>query len=320
MLRCCVETMIKIPFKSLFTPDKKGNRPPLEKWYGHFFTILIAYAVADVSTLYVRQYFLPNKPPMAQPAQPLKTIKRSSDFYQSIIARNIFDSDGLIPEPLTDEGGKPSDNIPVPSQLPLALLGTIVHSNPNRSVATIEIKGKNIIKPFVPEEDLEGLGTLKKVERKKAIFLANSTNRLEYIEIKLDQLIRFGKSTSTTPQDPNAVVKKMGTNQFQIKKSDINRLTNDLPSLLRQARALPYRNPNTGDIEGFRIIDMDDDSIFSQLGLQKMDIIMGVDGRPVTTATQAMQLYQTLKGNANSISLDVKRGSDVETFNYTITE
>ena len=93
--------------------------------------------------------------------------------------------------------------------------------------------------------------------------------------------------------------------------------TNDLSSVLMQARAVPNRDPNTGEINGFRILDMQDGSIFQQLGLQRMDVLKGVNGEAIDSVQKAMELYNTLK-NGSQIKLSVERGGKLESMNYDV--
>ena len=95
--------------------------------------------------------------------------------------------------------------------------------------------------------------------------------------------------------------------------------TNDLSSILMQARAVPNREPGTGNINGFRILDMQQDSIFSQLGLQRMDVIKSVDGTPVDSPAKAMELYNTLK-NSPKVTLQVERNGKNESMTYNISQ
>ncbi len=232
-----------------------------------------------------------------------------------ILARNIFNSDGVIPPAINQGAGEQNQEEanPVPSQLPLVLLGTIVHVNPARSVATIEMKNNNKILPFIPNDDMEGIAKLLKVDRKRAIFRNLNNNRLEYIEIKEDSNIVFEtrKKGSTSGE-----IDQKGNN-FSIKKSLIDKLISNLPEHLQQARAVPYTPPGGSKIEGFIILDIQPGSIFEQIGLTKNDILKGVNGQKVDSPARALELYNDLK-TAGSISLEIERGGRFETLNYTI--
>ncbi|HWU43462.1 MAG TPA: PDZ domain-containing protein, partial [Bdellovibrio sp.] len=112
-------------------------------------------------------------------------------------------------------------------------------------------------------------------------------------------------------------VQKTGDNNYAIKRADLLKYTNDLSSILMQARAVPNRDPSTGAINGFRVLDMQPGSIFEQLGIQRMDVIKSVDGSPVDSPQKAMELYTTFKNSAK-VSLQVERNGKTETMTYNI--
>ena len=58
-------------------------------------------------------------------------------------------------------------------------------------------------------------------------------------------------------------------------------------------------------------------SIYEQLGLQKMDVIRGVNGEPVDSIQKAMEMYNTLK-NGSQVKMQIERGGKTDTFTYDI--
>jgi len=298
--------------------NQKTPHPPFEKWYPYILFIFIGYCLADLSILAYRDRMLPDSAPAAHPKAPLVDTSPSRMAYNDIISRNIFNSSGVIPDALVDKNGGPNqhkEQAPVLSQLPLNLIGTLVHSNPEKSIAAVEIRGKNQVISYIPGKEIEGLATIVSVERQKVIIRNLNSNRLEYIEMKKEATkVAFGGSTVATPGKD---VQKVDDNHFVIKRSDLLKYTSDLSSILMQARAVPNREPGTGNINGFRILDMQPGSIYEQLGLQRMDVIKSVNGTPVDSPAKAMELYQTLK-NSGDLNITVDRGGKTETKNYNI--
>lgn len=288
------------------------ERPPFERYYLHAFLAFLALLTADLLIVGNRDLMMPTSaPPANTTRRALKPLEHP--ILDKILARNIFNADGVIPPPIGGTSEGPSqENVPVPSQLPLTLIGTIVHVNPAKSVATIELKNANKILPFIPNDDMEGLGTMVKIERKKAIFRNANNHRLEYIEIKEENSVSFETSKKTTAS--GAEIKQEGNN-FTLKRGDLDKLLNNLPEYLQQARAVPHA-PN-GKIEGFIILDIMPGSIFEKLGVQKNDVIKGVNGRPVDSPAKALELYNELKG-ASNIALDLERGGQTTTLNYNV--
>lgn len=301
----------------------KKKRPAFEKWLSYLLFVFIGFVVADLLILSYRDLMLPNQTPPPRPKKVLNDNMLGRGAYNTMISRNIFSSDGVIPDALIAKGQDPNkieEAAPVPSQLPLTLVGTLVHSNPDKSIAAIEIKGKNQTLSYTPKRNIENMATLLKVERQKIIFRNLNSNVLEYIEMKPfgNQKVAFGATAPTAPTTGGGGdVKNMGDNKFTIKRADLQKYLNDLSSILMQARAVPSRDKVTGEVNGYRIVDFQPNSIFSQLGIQRMDLIKGVNGETVDTPQKAMELFNMFK-SAPEIKMTVERGGRTEVLQYNI--
>jgi general secretion pathway protein C len=281
---------------------------------------LIGFILADLGILMSRDRFLPVPPPPSHrmAAQPPRLPDRGT--YNIITSRNIFNADGKIPPPVgaSPENKSAPDAAPVPSALPIQLMGTIVHVNPERSVASVLLKNKNEEVPVKVNGVIpDNLATVTKIERNKITFRNNASQRLEFIEMKDEIKINFGVSAIKPIQD--GPVLKKSENDFELKQADINKLTSNLPELLQQARAVPRMGPN-GQIECFNMADIAPGSIFEKLGLKRDDCIKSVNGEKIDSPAKAMELYNALRANASAINLGVERGGQDQNFNYNITK
>lgn len=291
-----------------------------EKFLPYLFFIFLGYCIADLALLSFRDRMLPDQAPPARPKKSSLDEMPSRGTYNSIITRNIFNSQGTIPDPLVEKGKEnqqqQKDDAPVPTQLPLSLVGTIVHSNPKKSIANIEIKGKNTVLAFIPDRDIEKMATLVSVERNKAIIRNQSSGRLEFIEMKSISKISFtgAKPAAATPVSNE--VQQVAPNKFELKRSDVLKYTTDMASVLQQAAMAPRRNAN-GEIECFKFLSIQPGSIYTQLGFQNGDCIKAVDGQAVTSPSQAMDMYNALK-NSNNIKLKVERDGRDNEYDYNI--
>lgn len=284
--------------------------------------VFIGFAIADLTIIYFRDHFLPQSAPPKKMAkmQPSSFVDRGQ--FSNITTRNIFASNGVIPEALTAHGqeGEPErkENDPVPSSLPLNLIGTLVHTNPSKSIAAIEVKSKNLSGSYIVGADIEGLATLEKVERGIAYIRNNNNHLLEYIELnKGGNKLAFGVAKSTPVATTGKEVQQKSPNHFEIKKADLLKYTSDLSSVLMQARAVPNRDPSTGEINGFKLLDMQPGSIYEQLGLNRGDVIRGVNGEPLDSVQKAMEFYNTFK-NSSQVQLEIERNGKKETNTYDV--
>ncbi|RYZ66953.1 MAG: hypothetical protein EOP05_18410 [Proteobacteria bacterium] len=201
----------------------------------------------------------------------------------------------------------------MPSSLPLQLVGTIVHGNPARSVATILVRNKNEQIPVKVEGDLDGMAVITKIERAKVIFRNNATRALEYIEMKDDSKISFGAPVAKQ----NGEVMQKSETEFELKRDDVNKLTQNLPALLQDARAVPRMGPN-GTIECFSLADIREGSIYTKLGLKRGDCIKSVNGEKIDSPGKAMDMYNALRSGSSQIQIGIDRGGRDENMNYSI--
>ena len=279
----------------------------------------LGYIIADVGMLVVRGGLYPTQPPPARRMARFQPAA-SQGNYGVITSRNIFNADQKIPPKFgaTSEDGKnkPVDGPPVLSALPIQLIGTIVHLNPAKSIASLTLKSKNEqVSVKVDAVIPENLAVVTKIERTKITFRNNASQRLEYIEMKDDSKISFAQGVAKPVQQGE--VTKLSETDFTLKRDDINKLTSNLPDLLQQARAIPKMGAG-GQVEGFALVDIAPGSIYERLGLKRGDVIKSVNGEKIDSPAKAMEMYNALRGSASSIGLGIERDGRDNNFNYNI--
>lgn len=283
----------------------------------HLLILLFSYFIADLAILSVRDYMLPQKAPQAKPQKSASINLANKGALQSIISRNVFNPDGTIPDPMMVRNSTQTQEAPpVPSQLPLELIGTLVMTNPDHSLAEINVKSKNQVIALSPKHDIERIATLIKVERNKAIIRNLNLGRLEYIEIKNQSKLTFTGAVPAPVMRGTGEIKQIAPNKFKLSRATIMKHTQDLSKLLMQASSIPRRKAN-GDIECFILTSFQPDSIYADLGVQQGDCIKSVNGEPIDSAAKAMELYNALK-NSNHINLTVESDGRDQNKEYTI--
>ena len=87
----------------------------------------------------------------------------------------------------------------VKSQLPLTLEGTIVHLNPEKSVATIVSRNANESKAYKVGDSIKNLiQRITKIQRRRVEFINSNSNRLEFIEIPTDEKLTLNFKAPAT--------------------------------------------------------------------------------------------------------------------------
>ncbi len=288
-----------------------------DKYYPWILVVLIAWWAADLLIVSNRSHMLPTQAPPLRPGRDTALDPVDNAAYKPITDRNIFSTDGKIPPALVTKGQEDTsggEDAPAqPSALPLTLIGTLVHSNPDKSIATIEVKSKNTTLALRVGKDIEGIATLTKVERNRIYIRNLNNNRNEYIEMKQEGKLSF---SANRPVAGPAEIKQVAQGTFEISRSEILKQTADMASLLQQAAMQPRRNAN-GEIECFRFLAIQPKSVYTQLGLQVGDCLKTVNGEKIDSPAKAMELYKALQGSA-SINLGLEREGRDTNNNYNI--
>lgn len=277
----------------------------------------LGYVIADAGMLYLRGTLYPVQPPPARRLVNHANAPRGSS-YGVITSRNIFNADQKIPSKVgaSEDGGKKNqDGPPVPSSLPIQLIGTIVHVDPKRSVASLQLKGgkQEQVSVRVDGTIPEGLAVVTKIERSKITFRNSQSGRLEYIEMKEASKLSFAAGKPVQQGE----VTKLSDTDFSLKRADIDKQLSNLPDLLQQARAVPRMGPN-GQVECFSLADISPGSIYERLGLKRGDCIKSVNGEKIDSPAKAMEMFNALRGNASAIGLGIERDGRDNNFNYSI--
>lgn len=299
------------------------QRTTIQKWALYGLLLFIGFTAADLGIIYVREYFLPQSaPPKKAPKQQTSGYVDRSQ-YSAITSRNLFSSSGTIPDALAAVNAaqeEQKEDIPVQSSLPLNLIGTLVHSDPSKSVAAIEVKSKNMSGSYMVGAEIENMAKVEKVERAIVYFRNLNNGGLEYIEIaRGNTKVNFDSSRPAAGpvKAGGKEIQAIGNNTFRIKRADLNKYLNDLSGLLMQARALPNRDPNTGEINGYRLVDYQPGSIFEQMGLPRGTLIKSAGGEPVNSIQSAMEMFNKLK-KESKVKLGVEVNGSDQDFNYEI--
>lgn len=279
------------------------------------FLVCAALMTADIVILHLRGHMLPESAPGARPQRVQPTTLTSTN-YSDVLRKNIFSPTGEIPPALGQSAtGSTLDADPVLSRLPLTLVGTIVHVNEARSIATVQVASQNTVLPVMAGDPIESMGTAVRVERGRLVFRNSNNNQLEYIELPREEGLRIGRSA---PQAPSAAagsadVAQVRENEFRVDRSYVQNALGNLESILQDARTVPVN----GGAGGFRFESIRPGSIFETLGLQAGDVLKGVNGEVIDSPTKGFQLFQTLR-NSRRIELRVERNGRTEDLVYNI--
>jgi general secretion pathway protein C len=274
--------------------------------------VFSAWFLADLFSLLVEKY-LPT-PPVSMLSTRQRGGVQSANVldYEVIITRNLFSSKA----PKKTGGEIDLEAEPVPTTLPLQLVGTVIFMNPARSMAAIQDKNESKVYPVRMGDEIEDKCQILSVEPRKVIFINLASRRKEYIDIPEDPSIKI--STNAGPSRPAATgnIAEVEENKFVVKRQEIDQQLGNFNSLLTQALAKPEMRG--GQMVGFRITQIQPGSFFSKI-LKENDVLTAVNGEKITDAAKALSLMQELKNNhLNSVEIGIERGGKAITQSYDI--
>lgn len=212
-----------------------------------------------------------------------------------------------------------------------------VQTSPQRNVTTSpQTTSKfSLIGTVVAEdESLAVINTGKKTEVIRLNEMIDNSNRLvevgrDYIEIETAQGARSivqldsngvspsRASSSRSPQraTTQSPIISLGNNRWLIPSNEAQRIRTNIPSILKQARIDPHIVD--GATQGFVIRRIQRNTLLSQMGLKRGDILHAVNGVTLNSPEKGLQIFQQLR-EARTLNLDLKRAGQSMNFQYEI--
>jgi len=247
-------------------------------------------------------------------AEPTVPVTRPRTFYDAISRRDIFN---LVP--VTEAPAEVATN------LHIHLLGTSTLSL-SQPFIIVEDDNNHEQSLYRMGDDIPDAGKLVGVYKDHAIVLHEGRR------IKIEMPAEDNGAPAEVPRPfglPGATfrrfmrgrgnqsgVREINPNRYVLDRSTVNNNLNNLAALFTQVRAIPNLGPD-GQSHGFKLSEIQPDSIFQQIGLRDGDVLTGVGGQSVGDPAQAMQLLASLR-NQNSVSLTVMRGGQAVQLQYNI--
>jgi general secretion pathway protein C len=279
------------------------------RYWGTVSTIVLStFFLSDLVSLMIER--LIPEPPALRSSGSFKTENsRTSSDFDSIITRNLFNSQGKI----ADEGDVVPDNTPIRTTLPLNLIGTVVLQDASLSLATLEDRSASRTYPVRIEDEIPGKLKVIAIEARKVIFQNLSSRRVEFIDLPEDR-----NQPSITRAAPSAgltkpAIQQTASNKFMIPRSELESALApaNFNRIITEARAVPYKDG------GYQLFQIVPGSIYETLGLKNGDVIKGFNGEPINDPAKAFSLLTSIK-EAKSGELQIERGGKAVNMVYDI--
>ncbi len=216
------------------------------------------------------------------------------------------------------------DAAPVKSSLRVRLLGTLLSSLPEWSIASIQDVVNQRNQTYMVGDDIQGAKILE-IERSRVIILHN--NRREFINNEAGDgaaPVAYAPPpplrTSTPVQEPGTVatggsIRATSENEYEVPRAEIDRTLSNLNDVAMQARIVPAFKD--GVAQGFKLFSIRPDSIYTKIGIQNGDVIKRINGFDLNSPEKALEVYSKLK-EANRIDIEVERNGSVVRKTYNV--
>ncbi len=232
--------------------------------------------------------------------------------YAVIAERNIFHAE-------KKESGQPEtldvENLKK-TTLDLRLLGTISGLGKNSFAVIEETRSRK--QKLYKVGDTVDQARIKLVLRKKVVLTIDG--RDEVLEIPEERL------ASLSDADRRGGAYRANNRRFDagtegevsnvtLNRADVERAFNNVNELMRSVRVRPHFSD--GKPDGLRLDNVTRGSIFTDMGLQDKDVIVGVNSRRINSVDDCMEVYRNLS-SASELMLEVKRDNQNRFIKYTI--
>jgi len=225
----------------------------------------------------------------------MSVVARTTDV-ESIAGTHIFGRADAIesgPLPMSE----PDEDLADTRLVNLTLNGTVASEIPNYSVAIISDGGDDQ-EVYVIGDSVGNNTTLHAVYADRVVL--NEKGVLTNLKLPRE----FTSSPVASPRRAT-ITRQQPDNSRSIQAM----VTQNLTKLTDVIRPTPYRVD--GKQVGFRVYPGRDRRKFADLGLRPGDIIKDIDGRELTDASQAMQIFQSL-GTSEQVTVTIERGGKSE--------
>jgi type II secretion system protein C len=232
------------------------------------------------------------------------------DLRKVILARNVFNSTGAVPEEAdpTAEGTaaatfNPNDKCQKPT-VNVELLGIIHTGNPETSLATVQEKGYTIADIYRAGDRIIGneAALIYAIEEGKVVL--NNNGVKECLEI--NSLLSANRPNASPSLPTASAVPNVASSPDAGQAGDCATTTVTLQSsfvedslgpgfskILEQGRLVPFHRDNM--MVGFKLIGVKGGSLWSQVHLGSGDVITAVNGTSMAQPEKGFAVYESLQ-------------------------
>jgi type II secretion system protein C len=209
-----------------------------------------------------------------------------------------------------------------PSSLPVKLLSTVVLQDSVKSVASVQVRGDELIN-LREGERIQTMAEIGKIDRLKVVIKNLESGECEFIGNDKDggeqvalNVISPKKGRPLLQRVKNSSIQTDGK-KFSIKKKLRDDMLKDIGKILSQARAIQIRNPDGSFC--FKMTEIEPGSVYSMLDIQDGDTICEVNGSKINDINTLMNMFGRIREIEN-FSLGLNREGEALNKTYQFVD
>lgn len=282
-----------------------------------FFSVKLFYQVVSAQILDVpyMDLSMASEGVSAEPPDIAAALKRT-DFvaYQPILQRDLFKTKPAQAQVKVD--AIDLDKLKQ-TQLNLKLWGTIIRES-EQSYAVIE-ETRNRKQGLFRVGDTVENASIKMILRKKVVLTVGGKD--EILLMDSDKAKSSRTSRQETPQREMPEPYEEGLlpvdveDTVSLDRERINEALQNINQLMSQVKVRPHFQD--GRPNGLLLSHIQQNSIFSEMGLQNGDIVKGVNGNMIESVDDALKFYENLRASP-SVELQIQRQGEEMNLSYQI--
>lgn len=239
----------------------------------------------------------------------IEKLTNYRDLRKAVLARNIFNSEGTLPdEPDPSEGVanafNPNDKCQKPT-VNVELLGIISTGNPETSLATIQEKGYTVADVYHAGEKIinQEQALIYSIEEDKVVLNNNGVKEcleLNTVKVLASAIASPGTANAATPPpvaaEADGPAEQCPSGSASLESSYVEEsLGPGFSKILEAGRLVPFHRDNA--MVGFKLIGVRGGSLWSRTNLGSGDVITAVNGVSMAQPEKGFALYEALQSD-----------------------
>lgn len=288
--------------------------------------VLCCFLVADTANAVFATLLTPTPVEATTTGAPAVSSRRSWNDRQVILSRNLFNASILAPATLI----APVEEDLEATRLPLKLRATAAASDPELSVAVVEMLDSGTTKLVRIGDELGTNAPVLRIERRRIVLSENGAPRELVLEKpggesavkQTSRRTRTGRSArssrssrssrsarrSVEPADRglSGRIERLAEDRFAVQRSQIDEVVRNPSALLSQASITPEYDDDGGML-GLKVRAIKSGSVFEQVGIENDDVIVEFNGVAIDGPEPMARVMKDL-GSADELNFVLQGG------------